>query len=64
MGNLVLTRQVNQSVVIADGEIVVTVKKISGNRVSLCFSAAKDLKVLRGEIASREVKNKLEEVAL
>jgi len=39
-GNLILTRQVNQQIVIADGEIVLTVKRIQGNRVTIGISAA------------------------
>jgi carbon storage regulator CsrA len=64
MGNLVLERKVGQSIVICDGEIVVTVKEVRGNRVSLRFVAAKDLSILRKEIVSAEVKKKLAEVAL
>jgi len=52
-GNLILTRQVNQQIVIADGEIVLTVR-IQGNRVTIGISAAKDLKIMRGEIANRK----------
>jgi len=40
-GNLILTRQVNQQIVIADGEIVLTVKRIQGNRVTIGISAAR-----------------------
>ena len=53
-GNLILTRQVNQQIVIADGEIVLTVKRIQGNRVTIGISAARDLKIMRGEIANRK----------
>jgi carbon storage regulator CsrA len=53
-GNLILTRQVNQQIVIADGEIVLTVKSISRNRVQIGISAAKDLKIMRGEIANKK----------
>jgi sRNA-binding carbon storage regulator CsrA len=63
-GNLILTRQVNQQVVFADGEIILTVKRIHGNRVTFAIAAERDLKILRGEIASGEVRAKLAEVAL
>ena len=53
-GNLILTRQVNQQIVIADGEIVLTVKRISGNRVTIAVCAAKDLKIMRGELVKRK----------
>ncbi len=63
-GNLILTRQVNQQVVFADGEIILTVKRIHGNRVTFAIAAERDLKILRGEIANSEIRAKLAEVAL
>ena len=62
-GNLILTRQVNQQIFIADGEIVITVKRIHGNRVAILVQAEKDLEIVRGEIASEFAKRKSQEVA-
>lgn len=50
-GMLILTRQVGQQIVFADGEIILTVKRIHGNRVTLAFEADRDLRILRGEIS-------------
>jgi carbon storage regulator len=62
-GNLILTRQTNQQIFIADGEIVITVKRIHGNRVTVLVQAEKDLEIVRGEIASEFAKRKSQEVA-
>lgn len=57
-GTLILTRQVNQQIVIADGEVVLTVKRIHGNRVTIALTADKDLKIMRGEVSSLPVRKK------
>jgi carbon storage regulator len=62
-GNLMLTRQTNQKILIADGEIVITIKRIHGNRVTVLVQAEKDLEIVRGEIASEFAKRKSQEVA-
>ena len=46
---LVLTRKENQKVVIG-GNIVVTINRISGNRITLGIEAPKDVRVVRGEL--------------
>jgi carbon storage regulator len=58
-GLLILTRKVGETIDINNGEIVLTVKRLNGNRVSIAIEAAKDIPVMRGEIA----KKKLAEVA-
>lgn len=60
-GTLILTRQVNQQIVIADGEVVLTIKRIHGNRVSIALTADRDLKIMRGEVVSLPVKRKIAE---
>lgn len=52
---LVLTRHVNERIVI-DGGIVVTVCEIDGGRVRLGIEAPKETKVLREEVWLREQK--------
>jgi carbon storage regulator len=58
-GLLILTRKVGETIDINNGEIVLTVKRLNGNRVAIAIEAAKDIPVMRGEIA----KKKLAEVA-
>jgi carbon storage regulator CsrA len=48
---LVLTRKAGEKVVL-NGNIVVTVVEVQGNRVKLAFSAPDDVLILRGELAS------------
>jgi len=62
-GLLILTRQVNQQIVFADGEIILTVKRIHGNRVTLAFEADRDLRILRGEISPHTKGSRLGAVA-
>jgi carbon storage regulator CsrA len=49
---LVLTRKVDQELVIGDGpdKIIVRVIKLYGNRVKLAMTLPDDVKVLRGEL--------------
>ena len=49
---LVLSRKVNERVVV-DGGIVVTVVKIEGGQVRLGIEAPRHVKIFRQEIASR-----------
>ena len=46
---LVLRRKVGQTIVI-DQNIVVTVQRVEGNRVSLSIEAPQDVRILRGEL--------------
>jgi carbon storage regulator CsrA len=46
---LVLSRRVGEQLII-DGNICVTVSKVSGNRVSLGISAPNDVRILRSEL--------------
>lgn len=46
---LVLNRKVGEKICI-DGQIVVTVSRIQGRRVSLTIQAPKDVHVVRGEL--------------
>lgn len=46
---LVLNRKVGEKICI-DGQIVVTVSRIQGSRVSLAIQAPRDIHVMRGEL--------------
>lgn len=46
---LVLSRKVGEKLVI-DGNIIIEVVKIQGNRISLGIDAPSDVKILRGEL--------------
>lgn len=46
---LVLSRKVGEQIVI-DGDIVLTVVEVSGNRIRLGISAPRDKAVVRGEL--------------
>lgn len=48
---LVLSRKLNDKIVI-DGNVVVEVIKIQGNRITLGIQAPNDVKILRGELVS------------
>lgn len=47
---LVLSRKARESIRIGN-DVVVTVQRISGNRVSITIDAPRETKILRGEIA-------------
>ncbi|QDU38403.1 hypothetical protein Mal4_27300 [Maioricimonas rarisocia] len=49
---LVLTRKIGEEILI-DGEIVLKVSEIQGNRVKLCVEAPRSRRILRGEVAER-----------
>lgn len=49
---LVLTRKVNESILIGD-DIVVTVSEIRGNRIRLAIDAPREIPVMRHEIAAQ-----------
>jgi carbon storage regulator len=51
---LVLSRRLNESVVLPDLGISIKVIRFSGNQVRLGFSAPSDVKILRGELADNE----------
>lgn len=51
---LVLTRSVNEAVVI-DDEITVTVLSIHGGKVRLGFDAPREIPILREEVHDREI---------
>lgn len=52
-GSLSIVRKVGESVVIADGLIVVTAARIGSNKVKLVFSAPRDIPINRGEVQRR-----------
>ncbi len=61
---LVLSRKVNEKIVI-DGGIVLTVVKIEGGQVRLGIEAPSDVKIFREEIAGRMRRDQpVEEAAL
>lgn len=49
---LVLTRKIGEEILI-DGDIVVKVSEIQGNRVKLCVEAPRSRRILRGEVAEK-----------
>ncbi len=50
---LVLSRKEGEKLVIGDG-IVLTINRISGNRVTIGVDAPKDVRIIRGELKPRE----------
>ncbi len=59
-GGLVLSRSPNESVTIVDSagvQIVLTVAKITGNRVSLHINAPTSVKIVRSELSKGEVQS-------
>lgn len=49
---LVLTRKAGEKIVL-DGNIILTVVEVNGNRVKLAFEAPQDVVILRGELVDR-----------
>lgn len=47
---LVLSRKKNETIVIASGEVVITIVEIRGDKVRVGIEAAKDIPVHRGEV--------------
>lgn len=60
---LVLSRKVGEKVVI-DGNIVVEVVKIQGNRISLGIVAPSDVTILRGELNRPKVNSQTGELVV
>lgn len=50
---LVLSRKVNESIVIDGGKIVITVVDIQGSKAKIGINAPREVSVHRGEIADR-----------
>jgi carbon storage regulator len=51
---LVLSRKAGEKLMIGD-EVVLTVNRISGNRVAIGIEAPKDVRIVRGELDSKRV---------
>ena len=51
---LVLSRKEGEQLIIGD-DIVLTVSKISGNRVAIGIDAPRNVRIIRGELERREV---------
>lgn len=49
-GKLVLRRKAGETITIGQ-DVVLTIEKVSGNRVSVSIQAPREMKVLRGELA-------------
>lgn len=47
---LVLSRKKNETIVIAGGEIVLTIVEIRGDKVRIGIQAARDISIHRGEV--------------
>jgi carbon storage regulator len=60
---LVLSRKVNEKIVI-DGGIVVTVVKIEGGQVRIGIEAPSDVKVYREELLAKRAAGRAEEAVL
>jgi carbon storage regulator CsrA len=53
-GSLELSRKAGQSIEIGDGDVVVFVKKVTGNRVQLIIRADRNVKIMRTEKVERD----------
>jgi carbon storage regulator len=60
---LVLSRKVGDKLVI-DGNIIVEVVKIQGNRISLGIVAPSNVKILRGELTQSQAKAQVVELVV
>lgn len=60
---LVLSRKVGDKLVI-DGNIIVEVVKIQGNRITLGIVAPSNIKILRGELTQPKVEVQMVELAV
>ncbi len=60
---LVLSRKVGEKLVI-DGNIIVEVVKIQGNRITLGIAAPADVKILRGELNQKQSEAKTVELVV
>ena len=49
-GHLVLTRKVNESIVVGSGLIKFTVVAVRGNRVKIKIDAPREMKIVRSEL--------------
>ncbi|TWT98423.1 carbon storage regulator [Stieleria varia] len=56
---LVLSRKLDEKIMIGD-DIVLTLVKIDSNRVRIGISAPKDVHILRGELAGKEIDGEVE----
>jgi carbon storage regulator CsrA len=60
MGNLVLSRRIGESIRLGH-DCVVTVSRIQGNEVRLCFDCPASVPIVRTEVLSRPQKKKDEQ---
>lgn len=60
---LVLSRKENEQLVIGDN-IVLTINRISGNRVAIGIEAPRDVRIVRGELERLEVAKGASPVAM
>lgn len=58
---LVLSRKVDQQITIGDN-ITLTVVRVDGNRVRIGISAPRDVRILRGELATSESESPADEL--
>lgn len=52
--SLVLTRKLDEKIVIAKGEITITVVRLTGTRVSLLLEAPSDIDIVRAELLQKQ----------
>jgi carbon storage regulator len=60
---LVLSRKEGERLIVGD-QIVVTVTRISGNRVTLGIEAPRDVRIVRGELGPRSEEYEIHEARL